>query len=521
MILIVGQERLDDLGSERWDVRLLTGVEEERTKQRTRLAWEEPLGHMSPHVEPAGAGVSVYVFRQRAALFGHNAPDPRMFNTTDTQIGELLNATGTEWLDYAILGSRIDLDGEYAKVVPGSWIALVAGAAPPATEPGFGLGFFAASIKASPVVSEFPAFFPGDIGAVPPSATGYVELYHARSVIYLSRRDYGLSAKTTHIDPDTTENLDKFGLRETLVLAQSEPLPIAETPLGYPLYGDALALSRLAPGIGPGRALALSGKRARLRLSKGKPDAPMPLSEGGSVTIREGDSLRMLGAPEQESGSAWVALSPAQFGERLAKPDNARLRLWLLDRDGNEGLLSVAAAAIELAPAEAGDKEVQEIAFVGDLPTAVDPDRDRTSFTLAAPLKHCYDSDSARVNANVARATHGETVNEILGSGDARVPNASFRLRQAPLTFVSAATASGRQSTLALRANDLLWAEVDSLYARGPAERVYEIAIDDEARTTLRFGDGRKAPAYPLATTTSAPAIARAWGSAATSRPAS
>jgi predicted phage baseplate assembly protein len=160
-------------------------------------------------------------------------------------------------------------------------------------------------------------------------------------------------------------------------------------------------------------------------------------------------------------------------------------------------LLSVAAAAIELAPAEKDDDEVQEIAFIDDLPTAVTQDRDRSTFVLAAALKNCYDREAARVNANVAHATHGETVAEILGSGDARVPNAGFALRQSPLTFVSAATPSGRQSTLSLRANDLLWEEAPSLYARGPTDRVYEIGIDDEAHATVQFGDGVEGARLP------------------------
>jgi predicted phage baseplate assembly protein len=133
---------------------------------------------------------------------------------------------------------------------------------------------------------------------------------------------------------------------------------------------------------------------------------------------------------------------------------------------------------------------VSEIAFVGPLPDAVSPRPERTTLALAAPLAHCYDRPSARVNANVARATHGETVNEILGSGDARVPNARFTLKQSPVTYVSAATPSGRASTLTLRANDLEWQEVPSLYARGATERVYETTIDDAGRTTVLFGDG-------------------------------
>lgn len=499
VILVVGQERLDDTGSERWDVRVLTSVEEDREKQRTRIVWDEPLGSASPHVEPAGAGATVYVFRQRAALFGHNAPDPRILFTPNNPAPEgLLTANGQQWANFGIEGSRIDLDAEYPKIVPGSWIALVATAPPPDSVDIGILGpielipvAFANSAVASPVASALSSMPSGLASAVSSKlAAGYVELYRAQSVAHLSRRDYGLSGKITRIVPDTTENLGLFGLRETLVLAQSEPLPVTSTPLGFPLYGDVLALGRLAPGIGPGRALALSGKRARVRLRKGRSAVTMPLVEGGSVTVEEGDSLLLAAAPEWKSGGTWSALSPPQFGERLANPGSAQLRLRLLDRDGREGVLEAAAAAIEPAPPEPGDGEVSEIAFVGELATSVSQDRDRSYFTLAAPLKHVYDRETARVNANVARATHGETVNEILGSGDARVANASFGLRQAPLTFVSAATPSGRRSTLALRANDLLWQEVPGLYARGPNERVYELAIDDQARATVRFGDG-------------------------------
>jgi hypothetical protein len=498
VILVVGRERLDDAGSERWDVRLLTAVEEDREKQRTRIAWDEPLGSASPRVEPAGAGATVYVFRQRAALFGHNAPEARMLNTKDTKVGDLLNDAQTDWKNYQILGNRIDLDAEYPKIVPGGWIALVAAAPPPDSVDIGILGpiefipvAFAKSAVASPVASALAAISPIPAIATPAAlAAGYVELYRAQSVAHLSRRDYGLSGKTTRIVPDTTENLDLFGLRETLVLAQSEPLLVTGTPLGFPLYGDVLALDRLAPGIGPGRPLALSGKRSRVRLRKGRNAVTMTLVEGGSVTVEEGDSLRLVAAPERKSGGTWLVMSPPQFGERLANPGSVELRLRLLDRDGREGVLEVAAAAIEAAPPEPGDEEVSEIVFVGELASSVSQDRDRSYFTLAAPLKHVYDRETVRVNANVARATHGETVNEILGSGDARLANASFGLRQAPLTFVSAATPSGRQSTLALRANDLLWQEVPSLYARGPNERVYELAVDDQARAMVRFGDG-------------------------------
>jgi hypothetical protein len=461
-ILIVGEERLEVPGSERWDIRLVAQIDEDRVLQRTRLSWNGPLGHVVPHIEPAASGASVYVFCQRAGLFGHNAPDPRLMSPSQTQLGTLIEGNGASlrWKDtlYSIQGSQIDLDAAYPKITPDSWFALVSNAARPH----------------------------------PSGLSGYVELYRANAVSFPSRTDFGLSSKITRLTPDTAENLDEFRhrLREDLVLAQSEELAVAERPLRYPLYGDGLALGRLAPDIGPGRALALSGKRARIGLRKGQPSATLQLTEGGTSTLEEGDTLRLAAAPELQAGGAWLIMPPAQFGQVMAAPGNTVLRLQLLDRDGSDGSLVIAASAIELQPAGDKDATVQEIALVSPLATAVTQDRDRTSFTLAAPLKYVYDRDTTVVNANVARATHGETVGEIVGSADSRVPNASFVLRQAPLTYVSAPTPSGRSSTLELRVNDLLWQEVPSLFSHGPAERVYETAIDDQSVTTLRFGDG-------------------------------
>src|SRR4051794_9548035 len=73
---------------------------------------------------------------------------------------------------------------------------------------------------------------------------------------------------------------------------------------------------------------------------------------------------------------------------------------------------------------------------------------------------------------NVALATHGETVGEVLGSGDASRPFQTVPLRQAPLTYVSSDGPSGAQSTLELRVNGLLWHEAPRFFGRGPTDRV-------------------------------------------------
>ena len=472
-ILIVGQHRLDNPGSERWDIRLVTRVTEDKVRQRTRIEWGAGLGSVMPHVEPAGAGAAVYVFRQRAALFGHNAPDPRLMgNEGGSQLTvhmteEAADGSGRTWKKFEIEGSVIDLDSAYSKILPGSWFALVS----------------------------------NEASVDPSGLAGYVELYRANAVSFPSRRDYGLSGKITRIEPDIDENLGVFRarLRENLVLAQSEALAVAETPLGYPLYGETLALSRLEPDLAAGRALAVSGRRARIGLRAGKPDAVLNLTEGDSLIISEGDSLRLAGQPEEKSGTTWTVLAPADFAARINQSSSKKLRLSLLDREGRTGTLEIAASAIEQAPALDDDETVQEIAFIDDLATAVVHDRDLgfTRLSLAAALKHCYDRDTARVNANVARASHGETVAEVLGSGDARVANARFALRQSPLTYVSAATPSGRRAAFELRANDMLWTETPSLYARGSDERVYEIRHADDGTSSVRFGDGIEGSRLP------------------------
>jgi len=467
-ILIVGQNRIDTPGSERWDIRLVTRVSEDKVRRRTRIEWGAGLGSAMPHVEPAGSGAAVYVFRQRAALFGHNAPDPRLMgNTGGSQLTQSMATDGQdrEWLKFSIQDSEIDLEAAYPKILPGSWFALVS----------------------------------NEKSADPSGLAGYVELYRAKAVSFPSRRDYGLAGKITRIEPDTDENLDQFRnrLRETLVLAQSEPLAVAETPLGYPLFGATLALARPAPDIASGRVLAVSGKRPRIRLRLGKPDVTLALTGGDSVVISEGDSLRLAAPPEEKFGSAWNVLTPADFAARIDQSSSRQLRLTLLDHDGKQGRMTVAASAIEQTPALDDDEEVQEIAFVDDLATAALHEPDRSTFTLSSSLKYCYDRETARVNANVAPATHGETVSEVLGSGDARQANARFALRQSPLTYVSAATPSGRRSTLELRANDMLWAETSSLYARGPTERVYEIRHDDNGSSSVLFGDGSEGSRPP------------------------
>lgn len=120
-----------------------------------------------------------------------------------------------------------------------------------------------------------------------------------------------------------------------------------------------------------------------------------------------------------------------------------------------------------------------------------------TVLKLDQRLTYSYIRSSVHINANVAAATHGETVKETLGSGDAAKPFQKFVLKQPPLTFTSAATPSGTLSTLQIRVNDILWKEVPSLYDQGPGDHVYTTRQDDQGKTTVVFGDGKTGARLP------------------------
>ena len=94
------------------------------------------------------------------------------------------------------------------------------------------------------------------------------------------------------------------------------------------------------------------------------------------------------------------------------------------------------------------------------------------------------------IYGNVVNATHGETRQEVLGSGNASLAFQTFFLKQAPLTFTSAPTPSGIASTLEVRVNDLRWPEVDGLIWLDPDQRGYITKTGDDDKTSVIFGDG-------------------------------
>jgi predicted phage baseplate assembly protein len=135
-----------------------------------------------------------------------------------------------------------------------------------------------------------------------------------------------------------------------------------------------------------------------------------------------------------------------------------------------------------------------ELAVIASVEQHLDPllpgDHVHTRLTLTADLAYRYRRDTVRVQGNVVAATHGESRDEPIGSGDAGRTNQTFALWQWPLTWLPADNPLGATPTLEVRVDGLLWHEVDSLAGRGPTERVYVSGTAGDGRTTVTFGDG-------------------------------
>ena len=117
--------------------------------------------------------------------------------------------------------------------------------------------------------------------------------------------------------------------------------------------------------------------------------------------------------------------------------------------------------------------------------------------TIAPPLSAPLVRSTVVVHANVALATHGETVSQILGSGDASRSFQRFELKRMPLTYRSAANDTGADSELTVRVSNVEWAERPTMFGAGANERAYTLEVDEQGRNFVVFGDGTRGARLP------------------------
>ena len=448
LLLLVGRQRMQSPYSERWDARTVTSVTPVAAAGHTIVTWREDLGHTDPSIDPALQPI-VYVFRQRASLFGHSAPDWRMLPEETRKQFDPAQPTRADWPGFenrTVAETRIDLDRVYDDVLVGDWVLL--------------------------------------------DKPGYRELYRATEVFTDSRTDFTLTAKVTSIVLDSRNHLTWFPLRDTTVFTASRELPLAPMPVTMPVFGDRVETDADLSGLEAGRTLLLRGvpitqvrvadrtriiRRGAVVESVDDPPLSMRLPNGSSVALAVGEVLAATDAPLRVAGHVrWsVAREDGTAGTIDADDDDLTPEPYEPAPQGS------------FPPASPPGETTEVVTLV-----RLEPGPDTSVIVLDGPLASAYHRDTVYLHANVAFATHGESRTVPLGSGDSAAPGQRFVLREKPLTYVPADTPSGAASTLEVRVNGIAWTETPTLYGQPPDARVFATEISDEGVTTIVTGDG-------------------------------
>ncbi|MFL6284926.1 MAG: putative baseplate assembly protein [Pyrinomonadaceae bacterium] len=299
-----------------------------------------------------------------------------------------------------------------------------------------------------------------------------------------SRADYGMTAKGTELELygvwiDPAHELFENAVRKTTVYAESEQLELADEtidPVSEDVCGASVELGVLVAGLEAGRSMIITGERTDIIVaSKGD------TSKGFRDVI-----AALEGANSDTSGATAAGGNASTSGGGSTTSGGANGGAGKDDEEDKEPLGGIIAS---------------ELVMLAGVEQSFDPklpgDKTHTTLLFSTELAYCYKRDTVRIYGNVVRATHGETRTEVLGSGDASKAMQSFTLKQSPLTYVSAPTASGVESTLKVRVNDVLWRETDTLAGLTPLDREYVTKADEAGATTVVFGNGRDGARLP------------------------
>lgn len=455
LILLVDAARTTAPTSQVWEFRTVTAVTPDTQNNRTLVAWDVAL---FPYFQANAQTVQLYTFGRRASLFGVNAPDPKLLAKV------INNPPKGEWT-FIHDSSHIDLDTTYTGLAP-------------------------------------LAALPGDFATSPERFTWLVlsagkerRLYQVLAAADRAPLRYTLSSKATGLKLDRDDYLPYFVARTrlTTVFIDSEPLAIAPQPLiAWSAGPPNLAPNMLQPITGAGvtlaggallatgQTIAITGQRARLQLAAGQSATLIGPDGVTAIPFNPGDMVLADAYPP-------VTLTSGQTQ-------------WsVLTTQGITAALTAAASSLLLQPADPKADPMASEAAVLD--TVQPASAGQTALTFVNPLARIYDSSTVTFNANVVAATHGQTVQEVLGSGNASQPNQTFTLKQMPLTYLSTPSGQGATSTLQIWVNDLLWQQEPNLLDATPKDRVYTTQQANTGAVTVKFGDGTNGARPPTGQT--------------------
>lgn len=484
------------------DFHYVTSVAVDSKAVTTTLHWDAPLGSS---FGISNALVYVYVFRKKAALFGVSAPDPRALNANNPKNPYFPD---TDWpFQYTSGSLQVNLDATYAGLSPApdgepQWAVF--------SSPQVGVSLFqiteaGESGPALYTLTSKTTYLKLALGLVLVNkalvlaledffaalTAFFVTFFFGSPAAVAAAWDALVTAEVTYINilsntpsPDELLGLLVQDTRNATVFVQSDLLQLADPPfIGpwildgtfarrpgtlKPVAGSALEIEG-GENLSSGQPVAISGQRMRMQVISGSAAVFIPDGATGSLAVTDLQIFLVNAFPPQ--GPDWRVLT----------------------LNGISGGLQAVASNVVLMPAEKGDPATSESAVISTV-SVVGP---VTTLGFDGPLTHIYDRATVAVNTNTVAATHGETMHELLGSGDGTNPALQFALKQSPLTYVSSASSAGSQSTLHLWVNNLQWHEEDNFIGTGPADRIFVTRIDEKQVVTVQFGDGNAGARTP------------------------
>jgi len=266
VLLFVGPSRdVGDFSATDWEYQIVRTVRTDTAENRTTVGWTQKLASVG-----TSGGVKVYALRQRAALFGHNAPDYAFILSSRSSSS---SSSLIEWPNFEVSGSAIDLDAAYPQSLVGGWVLLL--------------------------------------------NAGKPRLDRINKVEHRALAAFAISSKSTRLDLERALGKDEYPRRATTVFLESEELTLAEQPDGAPLEGNEIALERDVPDLGPGQWLVLTGRPA----AEVSSPLTLALADGTKVAVAAGARVQLLAppAPAFAGQTAWkLRLEDGRAGAALA-----------------------------------------------------------------------------------------------------------------------------------------------------------------------------------------------------------
>lgn len=520
-ILFVGDERKNDQYNEHWDFRQVSAVTPDLDKGITRVEWKEGLGWRSPDrirkILPSQENARCFALRQRAALFGYNAPDWRAM---------------PEVVKDAYLASDTSIDKDEAVQWPGFDLLSLLSTSNNILKKGLHEEYFSredySGLLDYKPVSSFSTYkitkkFTRKI-VKSARLTGLIKTYKGasnaeykfsinapenaklwiNSTLVINNSKNRKNSGSINLNPEKyyfitlkchdNKGLDLIDLQWTPPNKKECPIPKSHlySYNAFPVYLDASYPQILADSW---LVMSIPGYQELYRVDSMVEDSQTNFTLSAKTTRVSliGENMCLFNNRIREtavyavSDELEIADVPIDdvISDRTIELDS------IVDGLSPGKVLVISEIDNEKGQPKSEMVELQEVKNPEERNTI----ESRTILTLKSPLLNSYKPDNMVIYANAVKVTHGETINEVLGSGDGSVTYQKFTLKKPPLTYIS--SKNGALSTLEVRVNDILWNESPSLYGKDEKSQNYMVRIDNDSNATITFGNGKQGARLP------------------------